>query len=247
MRGICPSHTATPGVRGLSLTLHRCSALPELLILTVVVALAQGGRTCRDGDSSPGVHCTAFTTDRTVGSPSRSSPQPHRLYHRRSERDGPGRLSRHDRYRLRRLTSTSSSNGGGKGPPGSLGAAKSSGPSRYRALRRPQPSPAGQTWMVWDAAAINLPAYDDLATSGNPDVPRGVRGAHVRARRRPPPRREDDRPAQPRRCRPGRRDARLGAGRAFDAELTWLRLDTWTTNEQQHHCSCAWASDTCGP
>jgi len=97
---------------------------------------------------------------------------------------------------------------------------------------------AGQTWMVWDSndpvATITLTAYPDLDDLWKPDqnpealwhpgddptdalyaakmiVPSGHSGDGL-----------------------GAEMLRWAGGRTFDAGLTWLRLDAWTTNTRLH-------------
>lgn len=97
---------------------------------------------------------------------------------------------------------------------------------------------AGQTWLVWDdhdpVATITLTAYVDVDSLWKPD-------RDPEALWHP----EDD-PADAlyaakmmlplTRARSGLGTEMLdwAAGRAWDAGLTWLRLDAWTTNPRLH-------------
>ena len=97
---------------------------------------------------------------------------------------------------------------------------------------------AGQTWMVWDGpepvATITLTAYVDVDSLWKPD--RDPEALWY----------PDDDPADAlyaaKMMIPLRHSgADLGGemldwagGRAYDAGLTWLRLDAWTTNERLH-------------
>lgn len=97
---------------------------------------------------------------------------------------------------------------------------------------------AGQTWMVWDnrqpLATITLTAYTDFEELWKPD--RDPEALWYPA----------DDPADalylakmivPRahaRQGVGREMVDWAAGRAYDAGLTWLRLDAWTTNTRLH-------------
>jgi GNAT superfamily N-acetyltransferase len=97
---------------------------------------------------------------------------------------------------------------------------------------------AGQTWMVWDgdepAATLTLTAYIDLDDLWKPDRdPEALwypqddpAGALYIAKTMTPRQRAGN--------GLGREMLDWAGGRAFDAGVTWLRLDAWTTNPRLH-------------
>jgi len=110
---------------------------------------------------------------------------------------------------------------------------------------------SGQTWMVWESeehvATITLTAYTYLDELWKPDRdPEAL--WHT-----------DDDPADAlyaaKMIVPGIRSGkglgaemlRWAAGRAYDAGLTWLRLDAWTTNPELHDYYDGWDSSTFAP
>jgi GNAT superfamily N-acetyltransferase len=97
---------------------------------------------------------------------------------------------------------------------------------------------AGQTWMVWDGeeptATITLTAYTDLDGLWKPDI-------DPETLWRPADDPTDALYAAKMIVPLERSGNRLGAemldwasGRAYQAGLTWLRLDAWTTNTHLH-------------
>jgi GNAT superfamily N-acetyltransferase len=97
---------------------------------------------------------------------------------------------------------------------------------------------AGQTWLVWDgqqpAATMTLTAWTDLDGLWKPDIapealwhPRDNPADALYAAKMLVPLEHAGTGL-------GREMLAWAAGRAFDAGLTWLRLDAWTTNPRLH-------------
>lgn len=97
---------------------------------------------------------------------------------------------------------------------------------------------AGQTWLAWDGdepvSTITLTAYADVDGLWKPDrdpealwYPEDDPADAIYAAKMITPRRHSGSGL-------GAEMLRWAGGRAFDAGLTWLRLDAWTTNPALH-------------
>lgn len=97
---------------------------------------------------------------------------------------------------------------------------------------------AGQTWMVWDGddpiATITLTAYTDVDSLWKPDrdpealwYPEDDPADALYAAKMMIPLRNAGQNL-------GGEMLDWASGRAYDAELTWLRLDAWTSNPRLH-------------